>query len=238
MPSAREGPLPPRSRRTSEWRASIPFSRWLATTAATASRAAAEAWDALATHAAKQADECPPRGRAGRTHAPPLGALTCARFQFDPQQVADAPALSCIAWPRQSRHSRRSLPVSGNVGGRLPAVASAPVAAPARFASELSHPRQDRPRPMSTSWKTNSLRMSSESAPSGDSTASSRRDVALGGSLIRRSAASGQSEESVVPSGAGPQTVGTTSNAAAGKPWKPVPVADPTGALLPRATSL
>ena len=59
-----------------------------------------------------------------------------------------------------------------------------------------------------------------------------------GGSLIRRGAASGQSEELVVPSGAGPQTVRTTSNAAAGKPWKPVPLADPTGALLPRATSL
>ena len=43
-----------------------------ATEAATANRAAAEAWGALATHAATQAGDCRPRRRAGRTHAPPL----------------------------------------------------------------------------------------------------------------------------------------------------------------------
>ena len=46
-----------------------------ATEAATANRLAAEAWDALATHAGKQAGRVSPRRRAGRTHPLPLGAL-------------------------------------------------------------------------------------------------------------------------------------------------------------------
>ena len=37
--------------------------------------AAAEAWDALATEAADQAEQCRPRGRAGRPHPAPVGAL-------------------------------------------------------------------------------------------------------------------------------------------------------------------
>ena len=48
-----------------------------ATEAVTANREAAEAWDALATRAAKGAAECR-HGADGRTHPPPVGALAYA----------------------------------------------------------------------------------------------------------------------------------------------------------------
>ena len=48
-----------------------------------------------------------------------------------------------------------AFPCRATSAGRLPAVASAPVDAPARFAPELSHPRQDRPRPFGwRAWPT------------------------------------------------------------------------------------
>ena len=48
-----------------------------------------------------------------------------------------------------------AFPCRATSAGRLPAVASAPVDAPARFAPKLSHPRQDRPRPFGRrAWPT------------------------------------------------------------------------------------
>ena len=63
-----------------------------------------------------------------RTDAPPLGALG-------------------VPVPARPATGRRCPTCRVTSADCLPAVASAPVDAPARFAPELSHPRQDRPRP-------------------------------------------------------------------------------------------
>ena len=73
------------------------------------------------------------------------GRTSCARFQLNPQQVAEAP-LSFVSYgPGNLATHGVAFPCRATSADRLPAVGAAPVDAPARVAPELAHPRQDRP---------------------------------------------------------------------------------------------